>query len=509
MEGANTELEEDSPLLATGNDAASSNHHHQHSLTLFPDEIVNSPISTIFLILNVMIGAGFLVQPYVFKQSGILTATILYAYFAYSCFEGASLLIHLAKHYQIFDFADIVFACFGIYGAVSLDSSIVCIMGGSVLSYALLLGSLSSTVVDQYTTTTAWYTSDAFLTTLWVVLIIFPMCTARQLGHLAIIAYYSIGVVFATTFLIILGGPIMYTNSSSEGSILWVTSGVGSLSAMGSILFAMAYLPAVLPAYQSAQTQTKRHFTHYLLLCSVVGVVMYYFLGLVGYLTFRDSVEVDILENFSGVWSTVFQIGICFHLAFIVPGYFVIIRQSLSNLAVCSYLLWQSSGQSQCTMSEIRSKRDRFADNDVYFFFSTLGLLLVIYLITLSIQITLGSDSSAVALVIAIAGGIAGSVEVFIIPGCCGMVTLAPSKFPAKQSPAPTPSSSTTSNRSSKSTERIESSYGTAVRSEADENDKKFMDESTRGYYYVWSILLVVTGVVVSILVTIGLIFAS
>lgn len=461
-----------------------------------PQIVTNSPLATTFLILNVMIGSGFLVQPYVFKEAGILTATFLYVVFSYACYEAAALLVYLAKRIRIYDFSGVIHHCFGTYGAIALDMSIIGVLGGSVLSYALLLGSLSSTIMSKWTSSTSgWYQTDEFWTTMWVLFVILPLCMARHLGHLAIVAYYSVTVVFATTMLIIVGGPLMYGTSVGDGgSVSLVTSGTGTLSAMGSILFAMAYLPAVLPAYQAAEVSTQRQFSIYLRICSWIGAVLYYCLGLVGYLTFGADVNVDILENFTGEWTTLFQVAICFHLALIVPGYFVIIRDSLTKVVGhCGQLAGYVSPHASLSMAVVD-------EQSWVFTLTTLAMLAVIYAVTIALQATVGGDSNVIAIVIDLVGGVAGSVEIFIIPGYCGVCLLS----------ADGPEARKLLHGEFKAGEYPNESYGTrGSDSEPQKSPSRQREQQLLLYHLVWSYVLVAIGVIVMVLVTAGILLGD
>jgi len=51
-----------------------------------------------------------------------------------------------------------------------------------------------------------------------------------------------------------------------------------------------------------------------------------------GYLTFRDDTQVDILENFTGNVGAVFKLAVVIHLTLYIPGIFIIMRASLMNL---------------------------------------------------------------------------------------------------------------------------------------------------------------------------------
>lgn len=470
---------EHSPLLGRSADGVEEIGLAGQGEGLFTKNLVNSPVSTVFLILNIMIGSGFLLQASVFLEAGIILAIFFYLFVGTICYQACILMLAVCRKLHTYDVSDASYACLGVYGAVAWDLSIVLTLGGSLLSYLLLLGSLSNTILTDNlsVSSNAWYVNESFITTLWFIFIIVPLSMVRQLGNLAIIAYYSITVVFATILMVVTLGPISYASKHSSDSLRWwKTQGFSnSLSALSLVLFAMAYLPAVMPAYQTAHPSTQKHFSLYLLFCSVLGISVYFILGLVGYVTFREDTKVDILENFSGGVSVLFQCFICFHLAFIIPGYLVIIRQALAKLV----------------FYRERSK-DTIESSESLFYAVTMILLSILYIATIALQLTIGGDSSTISLVTSITGGITGSIEIFAIPGLCGLVVFSPQfrqwtgmSFPVAPNKPP----------------QGNDSYGTVV---ADPVDGKVLIWSHEEYYTVWSYILVVVGCVVAILVTIG-----
>ena len=52
----------------------------------------------------------------------------------------------------------------------------------------------------------------------------------------------------------------------------------------------------------------------------VTGTCLCYAMGLAGYLSFRDSVDGDILLNFSGAVASVFKLAVVFHLVLYIPS---------------------------------------------------------------------------------------------------------------------------------------------------------------------------------------------
>lgn len=92
-------MREDKPLLPC----------RQADEALEKDENVgNSPISSVFILLNFMIAACYLFQPYVFKEVGIVIATCYFLLFAYATYEASLLLVKMGEICQLSDYLDSV-----------------------------------------------------------------------------------------------------------------------------------------------------------------------------------------------------------------------------------------------------------------------------------------------------------------------------------------------------------------------------------------------------------------
>jgi amino acid permease len=78
---------------------------------------------------------------------------------------------------------------------------------------------------------------------------------------------------------------------------------------------------SILPAYESANTSTRQHFPFYLQISIIFRTAVYFAIGFVGYLCFRDDLDVDVLTNFSSDVSskTLKAIGTFFQCAVIYP----------------------------------------------------------------------------------------------------------------------------------------------------------------------------------------------
>lgn len=58
----------------------------------------------------------------------------------------------------------------------------------------------------------------------------------------------------------------------------------------------------------------------------MIGGAAYLSIGVVGYIVFRDSLDSNILLDFTRNLGSIFEVAVCFHLIFIIPGGVVISR---------------------------------------------------------------------------------------------------------------------------------------------------------------------------------------
>jgi amino acid permease len=360
-------------------------------------QIQNSNVSTLFLLLNTMIGSGIVVQAYVFSQSGITAAIIEYIVIGIMIYLGADMLINVGAATEIYDYSQLTESVLGKYGKFLIDISIVINNAGALLSYILIIGTLFEDIVHTFSSCSAWYCNIGFLTILPIVCFTIPLCLIRNFGHLAIISYISIGVITSIIFLVLIGGPIHHEYHSNDDTQIMSGSFTGSIRNVGDIIFALGYITAVFHAYTAMQNKSIENFRTVAKVTTASGVGMCFFTGLAGYLSFRDNTETNILLNFTGTVGVIFKLAMIIHLILYIPGDFVIMRHSL-------WTLFQVD--------------DHHQDNTM-FISTTLFTISMITMIAILLQLYC-ANSNALGLVIDITGGIAGSILYFIIPGLLG-----------------------------------------------------------------------------------------
>ncbi len=371
------------------------------------DDPMIGNMSSVILLLNSMIGSGILVQGYVFKESGIINAIVVYIIIACMTYTGIDLLISSADLLQVFDYSQLAVATLGNAGGKILDFSIAVGNAGALLSYMLIIGTLTSDILSGLFGT-SWFTSTYFMTILLSTAVILPSCLIRKFGHLAYISYISIFAIAGTMMLVCIYGPLESYKYDSD-KLTWSTSG-GTLKVIGSVVFAFGFASSVFHTYV-ALDDSKRSPSNFNVLTSttiLLGVTMCFLTGFIGYISFRSSTEADILENFDGTLGAVFKIAVIVHLLLYIPGDFVVMRYSLFRLFGTS----------------VQNTSD-------YVYIITTNLMLFTVTISACLLNQYASSSQSLTIILDITGGICFSIVNFILPGLFAVTQLQddPSKY--------------------------------------------------------------------------------
>ena len=356
-------------------------------------QLKNSDISTVFLLLNYMIGSGIVVQAYVFSQSGIIVCVFEYIVIGIMNYVGVNLLVQCAEETRVFDYSHLAEKILGTKGSLLVDISIIIGAAGSLLSYILIIGTVLTEVVEHCS---GWYCNIVFLTIVPVSLFTVPLCLLRNFGHLAVASYISITVISASVLLVIIGGPV--ENAHSAVTHYKLGSFLGSIRTVGDIVFALGYITATFHSYNAMENRSIANFNRVTLSTTILGAIMCFATGLAGYLSFGDNTDTNIIENFNGAVGGVFKVALVIHLVLYIPGDFVIMRAALLKMRGI----------------------DIHKQSDFAFVTFSLSCIGFITFIALLLQVFLSSTDS-LAIVVDITGGVAGSILYFVVPGLCAM----------------------------------------------------------------------------------------
>ena len=292
----------------------------------------NTGTMSSYLILNSMIGSGIFNQPYVFSKSGVGYGVILTSVTALFVWLGMVALIEAGVHTSTYDFSSLGYICFGRPGANAVNLSIIVIGIGSIMSYMAVIGHLSTILLASWGWNFAIHGGIYLVTSLLIIVFVFPFCAYRSFGHFAFISVLSMASVCSITILILIAGPIISENNV-KATEYFISD--GALSQLGSIIFALNCSPSVFATYTSMKKEEQNvsgwrrvAFSSVLRGYSVIIVM-----GISGYLVFGDKTEEMIITNFTHHYADIFKILLIAHLVLYTPLDFVILRQSMLKIA--------------------------------------------------------------------------------------------------------------------------------------------------------------------------------
>lgn len=343
------------------------------------------------LLINAMIGSGILLQAYVFMKAGIVVALIEYLILGAMTYMGIHYLVIAAHRKGIYNYEALADELLGGSASIIVHLTIVLITFSSALSSLIFIGTLlqsaaSSVGIDD------WYTDIWFLCGIVVALFVLPFCLTREFDHLVGISMVSVSVLVGVMCLVIVDGSLLSHNYSSDS--LNYGNYSGFMETVGFVAFAFSFIQSIFPAYTGLQERNAMVFSYTVMAATVAGIIMCLVTGLVGYLSFRDSTQEDILDNFSGAFGLAFKLAVSAHLMLYIPGDFVILRRSVFRLIGCNVL---------------------DVDNVTYTMWTTILLFFTTFVAVIC-QMYFGT-SAALSLILSIPGGIGNSVLNFILPG--------------------------------------------------------------------------------------------
>lgn len=265
-----------------------------------------------------------------------------------------------------------------------------------MISYAVLIGSLLHSFVDHFSSCTDFACGKVFLTAAPMILVVLPICWSRFYANLTLVAYFSIMAISFAILLVIIKGPIDSNSRVGGHDQLNLADGVGAMKTIGSVVFSITMTYAIFHAYIGLENRTPDRFMSVISSSLVFGTFLSFIVGFIGYLSFTEDTNVNILDNFSGDVGAIVKFVVVIHLMVYTPGDFVIAREAVLNLFRVD--IPKLSG---LTLEII----------------STLAII-SITAIACSLQ-TLPSTEGLID-VISLSGGVAASSAIYILPGMIG-----------------------------------------------------------------------------------------
>jgi amino acid permease len=353
----------------------------------------NSKYLTTFMLLNYMIGAGILNQPYVVMKSGIVGAFGGFALATYMTWKTVNFLTDAGLKVDIFDYSELALHAFGVTGEKTIDFSIALSGFGALISYLIVIGGTLSSLLHSWGCTSE-ICGPNIVIILAVCIFVAPLCLFRHFGHLAILSVFSIGAIWTVIFLVLFAGPSLQVPTQGN---LTVFDPEGTMTSLGSMIFALSICTGNFQAFVSTEKKSQNSKDWNTVTASAIGFgsSMCLGMGTAGYLYFRQDTDGVIITNFTAPSYDFFKVMIVMHLICYLPAAFVVMRYSIVKL----------------TLNQISEKLPLAVHTVV-----SLGLVALITFVVIMLQSSGLSSGSAFSLVLDLTGGVAGSLTSFILP---------------------------------------------------------------------------------------------
>jgi sodium-coupled neutral amino acid transporter 11 len=285
---------------------------------------------TVFLLVNTMIGAGILNMPQVFAKAGLGLGFGMFAGTAWATWAGLVLLVRAGEETGTMDYGALAEELFGSRMKSATDVLIAVSGFGSLIGYFIAIGSLASSLAQQFFGENAFTAYEFVLPVLTV--LIFPLTLVREFGHLAWICMFSVTSIAFVTLMVLLRGPTVGQQLGQRPiSIHWdVLAGLGKF---GAISFALGSAHSAFHAHHSLRESDHGRWGSVSCVAVVVGAVLCTAIGVSGYLSFGDSTDANILNNFPSASSPIasaMKVMVTIHLMLYIPIDFIIMRHSLA-----------------------------------------------------------------------------------------------------------------------------------------------------------------------------------
>ena len=276
--------------------------------------------ASLFNMLNTIMGGGMLALPAAYGNSGLAVGIILTIIVMLLSALSSNFLVLCsqtvgnAKSYK-----DLAFITFGVPGALIIDLCLVLFMFGTCAGYIVIIGDLLtpyfaeifnlddpiSCGTDDFAGIDSDSTGDCgevaeywayIVSAIMCVAVLLPLCMLKKIDFLK---YSSTAALVCITYLIVV---IAFTSISAWGDelddseVIWGNLGINSFAAVPVITFAFSFHAALFPI--QAEMENPNNINIVVLLACLIAGAVYSTVGILGYLTFRDEVDSNILVNF-------------------------------------------------------------------------------------------------------------------------------------------------------------------------------------------------------------------
>ncbi|GBG29406.1 Amino acid transporter, putative [Hondaea fermentalgiana] len=380
-----------------------------------------------FNFINTVVGSGVLAIPFAIQQAGFAFGLLMAAFVGSTSDYTIRMLVNTGLREGVRNYEELMDKLFGFGGWAIISTLLFMYDAGAMQSYLIILGHVSGDVIYEVTTDLLGLQAEiwqdrALMRRVSIVVIsltlILPLCLMRDVSRLEHASAFSV-VTVMLVILVVVGAavagdncPLRHTDPSTcpDTDAPWFTLiGENPSAAYGILAFAFVSHDTSFLFYNSLRNASQARWKKVSRLALGGSIVICLTLAIPGYISFRETVKQNILDNFAPNDLKIVIVRVLFMItmSFTYPICFFICRHILNEMIY----RWKNRDKERVpgtpagiSIKDISQRRH---------------LTLTFVLFTASILIALAVDD--LGLVMAVTGNISAVSISFVLPPLCAM----------------------------------------------------------------------------------------
>ncbi|KAL2098905.1 hypothetical protein ACEWY4_005385 [Coilia grayii] len=272
--------------------------------------------SSVFNLINAIMGSGILGLSYAMANTGIVGFSILLLIVSSLAAYSIHLLLTLCDQTGVSSYEDLGDRAFGRFGKILVATTILIQNIGAMASYMFILKTEFPAVISGFLSPDhdrdVWYENGTILVILVAVCVVLPLAILPKIGFLGYTSSLAFFFMFFFAVVVVLkkwsipcplpvnGTLSLYEVSSNFSECtpkLFVFNSQGAY-ALPTMAFSFLCHTAVLPIYCELKRPTKKRMQNVANVSISLSFLLYLISALFGYLTFFDKVDSELLQGY-------------------------------------------------------------------------------------------------------------------------------------------------------------------------------------------------------------------
>eukprot|EP01135_Chromosphaera_perkinsii_P001479 Nk52_evm8s179 gene=Nk52_evmTU8s179 len=257
-----------------------------------------SIFSGIFNLSNTILGAGILSIPYAYSLTGFYLGLCLLIIFAVGANFGLKLLVEVARwtkkrQTSYFVLAQHTFP----WARYVIDAAVAFKCFGVATSYLIVVGDNMSMAVGHWAGSEDDTIADRRIWIAIFMIFCIPAALQKTLDKLRFVSLVAISTVFYLCIVVIYF-YITNNDPKNRGEFKEINLSIDIIQALPVLVFSYTCHQNVFAVYSEMKNNTTRR-VHTAINASIIGcTAMYLIVGIMGYLTYYDNVEGNLLSSY-------------------------------------------------------------------------------------------------------------------------------------------------------------------------------------------------------------------